>query len=53
MPDLTGISKRMLTGLLERSDLTVRIDGDGYVTHQEPPAGSTVEKGMTIELRLE
>ncbi len=53
MPDLTGISKRMLTSLLERSDLVIRIEGDGYVTTQTPAAGSPVEKGMTIELRLE
>ncbi len=53
MPDLTGISKRMLTGLLERADLNVHIEGDGYVTAQTPPAGSPIEKGMMIELHLE
>jgi cell division protein FtsI (penicillin-binding protein 3) len=53
MPDLTGISKRMLTGLLERNDLKVIIDGDGYVASQDPPAGTPIEKGMTIELHLE
>ncbi len=53
MPNLTGISKRMLTGLLERSDLIILIDGDGYVKSQSPEAGTPIEKGMTIELHLE
>lgn len=53
MPDLTGVSKRMLTGLLDRSDLIIRVEGDGYVTSQTPPAGTPVEKGMTIDLHLE
>jgi cell division protein FtsI (penicillin-binding protein 3) len=53
MPDLTGISKRMLTKLLERQDINVIIEGDGYVASQEPPAGTPIEKGMTIELHLE
>jgi len=53
MPDLTGISKRMLTNLLERQDINVRIEGDGYVTSQEPPAGTPIEKGIRIELHLE
>lgn len=53
MPDLTGVSKRMLTGLLARKDLIILIEGDGYVTSQTPQAGTQVEQGMTIELRLE
>lgn len=53
MPDLTGISKRMLTGLLDRADLTVKIDGDGYVAAQEPPPGTPIGPGAAIELRLE
>lgn len=53
MPDLTGVPKRMLTPLLERSDLKVRIDGDGYVIWQSPEPGTPVEKGMSVELRLE
>jgi cell division protein FtsI (penicillin-binding protein 3) len=53
MPDMTGLSKRMLTNLLERTDITVTIDGDGYVTGQTPEAGTPIEKGMKIELHLE
>ncbi|HPS43259.1 MAG TPA: penicillin-binding protein [Treponemataceae bacterium] len=53
MPDLTGVSKRMLTPLLSRDDITVIIDGDGYVVSQTPDPGTPIEKGMTVELRLE
>jgi cell division protein FtsI (penicillin-binding protein 3) len=53
MPDLTGISKRMLEPLLGREDISVSIEGDGYVASQDPPAGTPIEKGMKIELRLE
>lgn len=53
MPDLSGVSKRMLTGLLERTDLIVTIEGDGYVTSQTPQKGIKIEKGMNIELHLE
>jgi cell division protein FtsI (penicillin-binding protein 3) len=53
MPNLTGVSKRMLTPLLAREDITVIIEGDGYVVSQSPDPGTTIEKGMTIELRLE
>jgi len=53
MPDLSGISKRMLEPLLGREDISVMIEGDGYVTAQNPPPGTPIEKGMTIELRLE
>ncbi len=53
MPDLTGVPKRMLSPLVERTDLRVYIQGDGYVTDQQPPPGTPIEKGMTIELTLE
>ena len=53
MPNLTGVSKRMLTALLERVDIAVVITGDGYVVEQSPPPGTPIEKGMTVELRLE
>lgn len=53
VPNFTGISKRMLTGLLERQDIKVKIMGDGYVVRQNPEPGTMVEKGMTIDLFLE
>lgn len=52
MPDLRGTPKRLLLPLLERSDLNVRIDGEGYVTDQKPAPGTVVAPGATIELEL-
>ena len=53
LPDFTGIPKRNLTALLVRDDLNVVIYGDGYVVSQNPPAGTPVTEGMTIEFYLE
>jgi len=53
MPNLAGVSKRMLTPLLGRTDITVIIEGDGYVVSQSPDPGTPIEKGMTVELHLE
>lgn len=53
MPDLTGMPKRALTGLLERDDINVEIVGDGWVKEQSPAPGTPVVPGMTITLRLE
>jgi len=53
MPDLIGTPKRLLLDLLGRTDITVKLTGDGYVTAQSPAAGTPVVKGMIIELTLE
>ncbi len=53
MPNLAGVSKRMLTPLLTRTDIRVLISGDGYVVSQSPPPGTPVTEGMTVELGLE
>lgn len=53
LPDFTGIPKRNLTALLVRDDLNVVIYGDGYVVSQNPPVGTPVTEGMTIEFYLE
>ncbi len=53
MPDLSGVSKRMLMPLLERNDIIIQIHGNGYVSDQNPPPGSPVDKGTRIELWLE
>lgn len=53
VPDFSGTPKRMLTTLLERSDLHVLISGDGYVVSQTPEPGTPVTENMTIELYLE
>jgi len=52
MPDLTGYSKRSLLPLLERKDIRVVINGNGYVLSQEPPPGSAVREGERIAFTL-
>jgi len=52
MPDLTGFSKRSLVPLLERKDLSVVIDGDGYVVSQQPPPGTAIGKGSKLIFNL-
>ncbi|MDR1786023.1 MAG: transpeptidase family protein [Spirochaetaceae bacterium] len=54
MPDLTGVSKRAITRLLEeRRDLQILLTGDGWVVRQSPAPGAPVRAGMKIELHLE
>lgn len=53
MPDLSGTPKRLLLNLLTRTDITVKLTGDGYVTRQSPAPGTPIVKGMLIELTLE
>ncbi|MBP7263384.1 MAG: transpeptidase family protein [Spirochaetia bacterium] len=53
MPDLRGVPKRLLTPLLARTDITVEIEGEGWVVEQEPEPGASVNPGDTIRLRLE
>jgi cell division protein FtsI (penicillin-binding protein 3) len=53
MPDLTGVPKRFLTPLLERSDITVEIEGDGWVVEQSPLPGEAVPAGTVVKLRLQ
>jgi Cell division protein FtsI/penicillin-binding protein 2 len=53
LPDFTGMSKRDLLPLLERSDFQVKLNGNGWVTNQNPAPGTPVTENMVIELNLE
>ena len=53
LPDFRGVSKRELTHLLERKDIQIRINGDGWVVSQSPEPGTPVTENMHIELYLE
>lgn len=53
VPDFTGKPKRELLNLLTRSDIQVKINGDGWVVSQNPPPGTPVTENMEIELYLE
>ena len=52
VPDFSGFSKRALIPLLAREDITVIIEGSGWVYRQSPPPGSPVTPGMTLTLEL-
>ena len=53
VPDFTGRPKRDLIPLLNRTDINLQINGEGWVVSQNPPAGTPVTENMTIELNLE
>ncbi|MCR4580413.1 MAG: transpeptidase family protein [Treponema sp.] len=53
VPDFTGSSKKDLLPLLDRSDITLNINGSGWVTSQSPEPGTPVTENMVIELNLE
>ncbi len=52
MPDLRGMSARTALHALASVGLPVRLDGDGFVIHQVPAPGSSVQSGMMCELSL-
>ncbi len=52
LPDFTGLPKRLLMPLFDRKDLSVEIDGDGWVTSQSPPPGTKIQPGMKLLLEL-
>ena len=53
MPDLKGRPKRDLLPLLSRPDIQVKINGDGWVSSQNPPPGTPITENMEIEFYLE
>jgi cell division protein FtsI (penicillin-binding protein 3) len=53
VPDFRDVPKRLLTPLLERTDVNILMHGDGYVVQQSPPPGTPITENITIELYLE
>ncbi len=53
IPNLIGRSKRDLMVLYQIPDAEVEIHGEGWVTAQDPPAGTPVTPGMHIRVDLE
>ena len=53
VPDFRGASKRQLLPLLNYKNIRIKINGDGWVKTQEPPAGTPLTENMEIELYLE
>jgi cell division protein FtsI (penicillin-binding protein 3) len=52
MPDLRGAPKRLLMALLSRKDLSVTMNGEGYVVSQSPAPGEAVTQGTHISLEF-
>jgi cell division protein FtsI (penicillin-binding protein 3) len=52
LPDLRGLSAREAVRVLTKIGLTARLNGNGVVTSQTPPAGTPIEPGMACELTL-
>ena len=53
LPDLTGLSKREILPLIALPEISVTINGEGWVVKQDPEPGTPISKGMTIRLELE
>ncbi|MBQ9207554.1 MAG: transpeptidase family protein [Treponema sp.] len=53
VPNFIGMPKRQLLPLLDYKNIRIKINGDGWVKNQEPPAGTPLTENMEIELYLE
>ena len=53
LPDLRGMSAREAMQALARIGVSPRLTGDGFVTAQEPPAGSPLETVTFCHLTLD
>lgn len=51
-PDASGLSARQAVALFARLGVPARLRGGGFVTSQEPPAGSILRSGQTHTLFL-
>lgn len=52
LPDLTGLAAREAVHTLARAGLVPRVVGTGFVVEQRPEAGSPLEPGSVVRLRL-
>jgi membrane peptidoglycan carboxypeptidase len=52
VPDVRGLSARDATQKLTRFKLTARLEGDGFVTEQNPQPGTPVDEGTVCHLIL-
>ena len=53
MPDLRGMSARQAVKTLGPFGMMAHLEGDGFVTRHQPPAGSAADRGATVTLHLE
>jgi membrane peptidoglycan carboxypeptidase len=52
VPDLRGLSLREAVALLAQHGYRAQVEGHGFVTEQEPAAGTTLARASTCRLRL-
>ena len=52
MPDVRGLSARAAMRKLTQFGLRARLQGDGFVTAQDPPPGTSVADGTVCRLTL-
>ena len=53
VPNFVGMPKKQLLPLLDYKNIQIKINGDGWVQSQDPPAGTPLSENMEIELYLE
>jgi beta-lactam-binding protein with PASTA domain len=53
MPDFQGMSAREALRKLVRLGVTARVDGNGFVVAQDPPAGTALESVGQCRLTLD
>ena len=53
MPDLRGMSARQAIETLGPFGMIASMEGDGFVTSHEPPAGAAVSRGALVTIRME
>ena len=53
MPDLQGLSARDALRRLVQLGLTARVQGNGFVVAQDPPAGTALETVAQCRLTLD
>ena len=52
-PDLRGLGARDALRILARLGMAAHLNGTGIVVDQDPPPGSSIERGAVSTLRLE
>ena len=52
VPDVNGLSRKQAEEVLKLLDITPTLEGSGYVVEQSVPAGTKIEKGMSLTLKL-
>ncbi len=52
LPNLIGLSKREILPLISIPNISVTLNGEGWIVNQDPEPGTKITKGMIIHLEL-